>query len=153
VRAILPDLLVGPAIAPADVARLRRAGVTGVLSLQEPGADILATAMARIRAACAAPPAIAWRNVAIRDYDPDDLIARLPDALAALAELRAGGGVVYLHCCEGVNRAPSIALAHLVLERAMPLDDALAALAAAHAQARPYREFVRWMRARTADTA
>jgi hypothetical protein len=146
VRKILPDLLVGPGIAPADVARLRRAGVTAVLSLQEPGADILDGAMARIRAACARPPEILWRNVAIRDYDPEDLIRRLPDALTALRELIGGGRVVYLHCCEGVNRAPSVALAHLVFERRLELDEALETLLAAHAQARPYEQFLAWIR-------
>ncbi len=145
-RSILPELLVGPGIAPADVPRLRRAGVTAVLSLQEPGADILDGAMARIRAACAAPPEILWRNVAIRDYDPDDLVRRLPEALAALRELVGSGRVVYLHCCEGVNRAPSVALAHLVFDRGLDVETALEALLAAHAQARPYEQFLAWIR-------
>lgn len=138
----------GPGIGPHDVARLRRAGVTGILSLQEPGVDIRDDALERIRAACAALPDVAWRNVAIRDYDPQDLIRRVPAAIAALRGLVAERRVVYLHCCEGVNRAPSIALAYLVLERGIALDDALDRLRDAHAGARPYAEFLTWLRSR-----
>jgi hypothetical protein len=145
---VTPALLVGPSITAADVPRLRRAGVRGILSLQEPGPDIRVEAIERVRAACLAAPPIAWRNVPVRDYDPADLVARLPDALAALREL-APRGPVYLHCCEGVNRAPSVAVAFLVLACEHPLDDALALLRAAHPVARPYDAFLDWLRDRT----
>ena len=145
-RRITPTLVVGPGITADDVPRLRRSGITAILSLQQPGGDIRVEAMARVRAACAIEPAIAYENVAIRDYDPHDLIRRLPDAITTLRELTAHGRTVYLHCCEGVNRAPSAALAYLVLERGMAVDDALERLRAAHAGARPYAEFVAWMR-------
>ena len=150
-RRIAEALLVGPGIGPQDVPRLRRAGVGGIVSLQEPDVDIRSDAIARIRAACAAEPSIAWRNVAIRDYDPHDLIRRVPSVLDALRELIAQDRIVYLHCCEGVNRAPSAALAYLVLERGMAVDDALERLLAAHTGARPYAEFVAWMRSESAE--
>jgi protein-tyrosine phosphatase len=117
-------LAFGPVVTPADTARLRRFGVTAVLSLQESGADVRADAVERMRRACA--PDIDFRHVGVRDYDPDDLIRKLPAVLAALAELHAGGRVTYVHCCEGVNRAPSAALAYLVLNEGVELDDALA---------------------------
>lgn len=145
-RRISHDLLVGPAITAEDLPRLRRAGVTGILSLQQPGVDILEDAVARIRVACATPPGVAWRNVAIRDYDPHDLIRQVPAAVASLRALLAEKRVVYVHCCEGVNRAPSIALAYLVLERGIGIEAALEQLLAAHGGARPYAEFLTWVR-------
>ena len=152
-KRVSQELFVGPGIWAPDVARLRRAGISAILSLQEPGADILPAAQAAIRGACAAPPAIAYRNVAIRDYDPRDLIDKLPAALDALRRLDADGHCTYVHCCEGVNRAPSVALGFLVLVRALAIEEALARLRAAHPDARPYDEFVAWLRAQPGDGA
>ena len=148
-RRIAATLLVGPGISPADVPRLRLHGVSGVLSLQEAGVDLPLAAIERLRAACA--PSIAYRNVSIRDYDPVDLIDKVGAGLAALAELHAEGRVVYLHCCEGVNRAPSLALGYLVLTEGLPLDEALAHLRAAHPASRPYPAFLDWLRERSTD--
>ena len=140
----------GAGIGPEDVPRLRRGGVTGILSLQQTGPDIRPEAVERIRRACASSPAIAHRNVPIRDYDPHDLIARLPEALAAVRELSGSDRLVYVHCNEGVNRAPSVALGVLVLDRELPVAEALARVERAHPGARPYEEFVRWLAARAA---
>jgi len=140
---------VGPGIWVPDIARLRRAGITAILSLQEPGSDILPAAQDAIRLACATPPPIAYRNVGIRDYDPRDLIDKLPAALEALRGLEAEGHRTYVHCCEGVNRAPSVALGFLVLAAARSVAQGLAELRAAHPDARPYEEFVAWLRERS----
>ena len=141
---------IGPGLDSEDLPRLRRAGVRAILSLEQPGDDITPAGLERIRAACALRPAIAHRNVAIRDYDPEDLVRRLPEALAALGELHATRRVVYLHCSEGVNRAPSVALGYVVLTLGEPLDEALARLRTVHPFARPYDAFVDWLRAQVA---
>jgi hypothetical protein len=150
VHAFGPWLRIGPGLVPGDLPRLRRAGVRAILSLQEPG-DIAPAAVEGIRVACAAPPEVAYRRVPIRDYDPGDLVARLPAAVAELDRLLEGGRIVYLHCTEGVNRAPSVALGHAVLSLGEPCDAALARLRAAHPMARPYDLFIDWLRS-TATT-
>jgi protein-tyrosine phosphatase len=144
VRRIRPTLFVGPAAHPQDIARLKRAGVTAVLSLQEPVRDLPQAVIERIREACG--DAIVYRNLGVRDYDPHDLIRRLPAILAALAEMRRGGHVIYVHCCEGVNRSPSVALAYLVRLEGMEVDEALAHLRRVDPAGRPYREFVDFLR-------
>lgn len=143
-RRIRPTLYVGPAAHPQDIQRLRRAGVTAVLSLQEPVRDLPEAAIERIREACG--ESVAYRNVSVRDYDPHDLIRRLPDVLEVLADLHRGGHVVYVHCCEGVNRSPSVALAYLVRSEGLSVDEALAHLAELYPVGRPYAEFVDWLR-------
>jgi len=143
-RRIRPKLFVGPAAHPEDILRLRRAGVTAVLSLQEPGRDLPESAIERIRAACG--EAVVYRNVGVRDYDPHDLIRRLPAVLDALRALQRDGHVVYVHCCEGVNRSPSVVLAYLVRIEGMDVDAALAHQRAVDPIGRPYDEFVAHLR-------
>lgn len=144
-RRIAPTLLVGPAALPADLPRLRLAGVTAILSLQEPVRDLPTEAMERMRLACGEQ--VAYRNVPVRDYDPADLVRRLPAVLASLRDLLAAGHTVYVHCCEGINRAPSVGLAYLVEVEGRSVDDALAHFARADPVGRPYAEFVAWLRA------
>jgi predicted protein tyrosine phosphatase len=148
VKQLDESLYIGPGIWVQDLARLRRAGITAILSLQQPGSDILPAAQQAIREACLAAPEVAYRNVAIRDYDPQDLIDKLPAALDALREFATDGHRTYVHCCEGVNRAPSVALGFLVLVAEHSVAEGLSRLRAAHPDARPYAEFVAWLRER-----
>jgi predicted protein tyrosine phosphatase len=148
VRRLRPYLYVGPSVHPADVPRLRRAGITAVLSLQQAGVDLPRAAIDRMQAAC--EPHISFRNVGIHDYDPEAVIAATPQALATLEELHGAARVVYLHCTEGINRAPSIALAYLVTRENLDVEAALAALRGCDPGARPYAQLVEWLRARGA---
>jgi hypothetical protein len=143
-RRIRPSLFVGPAAHPQDLLQLRRAGVTAVLSLQEPVRDLPQAAIERMRDACG--ETIVYRNEPVRDYDPHDLIRRLPAVLETLVELESAGHVVYVHCCEGLNRAPSVALAYLVRVEHLEVDDALAYLRRVDPVGRPYLEFIDWLR-------
>lgn len=143
-RRIRSNLFVGPAVHVQDLTALKRAGITAVLSLQEPVRDLPAAAIERMREACGT--AIAYRNVPVRDYDPHDLIRRLPDVLEALVELMQAGHVVYLHCCEGLNRAPSSALGYLVRVEHLEVDEALAQVRRVDPIGRPYLEFIEWLR-------
>lgn len=144
-RRLRSYLYVGPGVIAPDVPLLQRSGITAVLSLQEAGVDLLAAAMDDMRRRC--EPQIVFRNVAIRDYDPRALILALPIALAALHALVEDGRVVYLHCSEGINRSPSVALAYLVRHEHMPFDDALSELRRSHPLARPYDSVLSWLRA------
>ena len=146
-RQLRPHLHFGPSVHPVDVGRLRRAGVTAVLSLQQPGVDLPHAAVERMRRAC--EPLILFHNLGIHDYDPDAVIDALPAALTVLQELIVGGRVVYLHCSEGINRAPSVALAYLVRGEGIDVDAALAELRTCDSGARPYAAVIDWLR--TAD--
>lgn len=143
-RCLRPYLYVGPSVHPADLPRLRRAGITAVLSLQQAGVDLPLAAIDRMRAAC--EPQIIFRNVGIHDYDPEAVIIAAPEALATLDELRRADRIVYLHCTEGINRAPSIALAYLVTREALDVEAALAVLRGCDPGARPYARLVEWLR-------
>lgn len=143
-RQLRPHLHFGASVHPADVPRLRRIGITAVLSLQQAGVDLPQAAIERMRAAC--EPGILFRNVAIRDYDPHAVIAAVPRALSLLRTLLAEGRVVYLHCSEGINRAPSVALAYLVRGEEVDVDAALAHLRACDPGARPYAAVIDWLR-------
>jgi protein-tyrosine phosphatase len=126
------------------VPRLQRAGITAVLSLQQAGVDLPHAAIERMRAAC--EPGIVFRNVSIHDYDPHAVIEALPQVLSLLQLLLADGQVAYLHCSEGINRAPSVALAYLVRHEEVDVDVALAHLRACDPGARPYAAVVDWLR-------
>jgi protein-tyrosine phosphatase len=144
VRQLRPHLHFGASVHPADVPRLRRVGITAVLSLQQAGVDLPQVAIERMRAAC--EPGIVFRNISIHDYDPEAVIAALPRALSLLRTLLAEGRVVYLHCSEGINRAPSVALAYLVRHEQVDVDVALAHLRACDPGARPYAAVIDWLR-------
>ncbi len=144
-QSIRPYLIVGPGILASDVPRLRRAGVTAVLSLQEPDVDLRLSAMEQVRRAC--QPSMEFHNVAVQDYDPQAVIRALPQALAILHHLVRSGRVVYLHCSEGINRSPSIALAYLVQHERLSLGEAVAELLRCHPSARPYQSLRDWLAA------
>jgi protein-tyrosine phosphatase len=144
VRQLRPQLYFGPSVHPVDLPRLHGAGITAVLSLQQPDVDLPHAALERMRAAC--EPRIVFRNVGIHDYDPDAVIAALPVALPSLHELIGGGHTVYVHCTEGINRAPSVALAYVVRYEGLDVDGALAELQRCDAGARPYATLVNWLR-------
>ena len=151
-RRLRPHLYFGSSVHPIDLPRLRGAGITAVLSLQQANVDLPQRALDRMRDACT-PHQIAFCNVGIHDYDPQAVIAALPETLTMLANLISEGRVVYLHCTEGINRAPSVALAHLVRYERLPVDSALDELQRCDAGVRPYVAVIDWLRQPTSETA
>lgn len=147
-RYLHPQLYIGPSVHPPDLPLLYRARITAVLSLQQPGVDLLAAAVERMRAAC--EPDIAFCNVAIPDHDPDAVIGALPSALTQLHGLIGAGRTVYVHCSEGINRAPSVGLAYLVCHCGFDVDRALGALRRCDPGAKPYAKVIDWLRQRPA---
>ena len=140
---VRPALFIGPSVHPPDLPRLRRAGITAILSLQEPEIDLPTAAIERMRSSCL--PHIELHNVGVPDYNPHALIARIGQVLAVLHDLLSRPHTVYLHCSEGVNRAPSVALAHFVRHEGLRPEDALAELRRIYPGARPYAEVVKWL--------
>jgi len=143
-RRLRPHLYFGGSVHPPDLPRLRRSGITAILSLQQPRIDLPIAAMERMRAAC--EPRITFRNIGIHDYDPDAVIAALPETLISLHGLIADGRVVYVHCSEGINRAPSVALAYVVSHEGLAVDDAVAELRRCDPGAKPYAAVIEWLR-------
>jgi len=148
-RQLRPHLYIGASVQPADIPRLHVAGITAILSLQQLGIDVPHAAAERMRRAC--EPHIRFHNVAIHDYDPAAIITAMPETLATLDALIGDGRVVYLHCSEGINRAPSVALAYLVRHERMDVDAALADVRRCDPGAKPYLAVIDWLRARPVD--
>jgi protein-tyrosine phosphatase len=52
-------------------------------------------------------------RIPVRDFNPVDLCAKLPECVRALDQLLAGSHSVYLHCTAGTGRSPTVAIAYL----------------------------------------
>lgn len=72
-------------------------------------------------------PGFAYFNVRCEDQKEDAaaLEAATPDALAQLARWMSEGRHVLVHCHAGRSRSATLVLAHLMRERAMPLEAAI----------------------------
>ncbi len=64
----------------------------------------------------------------IRDFDADEMRARLPGAVRALAALLDAGHRVYVHCTAGMGRSPLTVMAYLALIEGWAPDAAIAFL-------------------------
>jgi protein-tyrosine phosphatase len=100
---VIPGLHVGAAPDRRAVATLARAGVSHVLDLRNDAPRL------------ASP----WpRHVTVEVYGLTEYQAPSADALRAIArrgaELLASGATVFIHCREGIQRAPMVACAVLV---------------------------------------
>jgi len=144
-----PRLVVGPGPTElADLDTLRGHGITGLLSLQTDG-DLGARGLSwSLLWQLYTQRGIEARRVPIRDFDRRDLGAHIAAGLAALDPLLAAHERVYLHCTAGLNRSPTLALAHLY--RSLGPAHALDALMERHPGAVPYPDTLRswWKRAR-----
>jgi len=134
-----PRLFVGPGPTGLDdIGVLAEHGVTGLLSLQtddDLGARGLRwSTLWQIYTA----RGITAERVPIRDFDRRDFARNIEAGLAALDPLLASCARVYLHCTAGLNRSPTLALAHLY--RTLGPERALAALMERHPDAVPYPE-------------
>lgn len=132
-----PRLFVGPGPTGLDDLRiLADHGVTGLLSLQTD--DDLGARGLRWSTLWQlyTQRGITALRVPIRDVDRKDLSRCIAAALEALDGLLAEHARVYLHCTYGLNRSPTLALAHLY--RSLGPERALAALMERHPDAVPY---------------
>jgi protein-tyrosine phosphatase len=143
-----PRLAVGPAPRTLeDVRRLAEHGITGLVSLRS-DEDLRAYGLQwpvlwQLLVSHGIHPA----RVPIRDFDATDLRRHLDAGLAALDSHFQEGRRVYLHCTAGLNRSPTLALAHLT--RSLGPVAALSALEACLPHALPEVALVtRWWKAR-----
>ena len=123
---ILPTVYVGSCPrTTSDIDRLaRELGVTGVLNLQtDDDFETLGYDWPSL-ARHYANKKIEVRRVPICDFDSQDLSQHLPLAVQTLAELLKDGRFVYVHCTQGMGRAPSVVVAYLHWIVSLSLNDA-----------------------------
>jgi hypothetical protein len=63
-------------------------------------------------------------RVPIRDFAPADLAKHLDLAVQAIGQFRDQGRKVYVHCNAGLNRSPSVIIAHLVASKGLSVNAA-----------------------------
>ncbi len=99
---VLPNLLVGPQHTRAGLERLKAGGVTAILNMRAERDDrALGRATDR------------YLHLPVIDRMPPSL-ELLQHGVDFITEELANGGVVYVHCREGLGRAPTLAAAYLV---------------------------------------
>lgn len=137
-------LAVGSAPETADLAWLVAQGLDGLLCLQS-DADLAERGWdwpARV-AACASL-GIEAERVPIVDFEPDDLLRNLDEAVRVLRRLNNAGRSVYVHCNAGLNRSPSVVIAGLMDQRDWSLKKAWTFVSKRHKSA-PYESvMVAW---------
>jgi protein-tyrosine phosphatase len=149
VAQVRPHLLFGSAPqGREDVEELARRGVTAVLCLQTD--DDLAQYGLRWSAfeGWYAHRGIITRRVPILDFSPDAIIAHLDETLGALAALLNDGHTVYVYCSAGLNRSPTIVIAHLVRAEGRSLAEARDVVATARPAVQPYERALDAIRVR-----
>ncbi|MCZ7601000.1 MAG: dual specificity protein phosphatase family protein [Gammaproteobacteria bacterium] len=125
---MLDDVFIGTCpVRASDVRRLKSAlGVSAVLNLQTDEDferwridwPALLTAYGEHQ--------IAVERVPIRDFDPDDLAARVAHAAERPARLVEVGHRVYVHCTAGQQRSPAAVICYLVSRHGYDLEAAFA---------------------------
>ena len=122
---IAPNLWVGvnPSEA-ADLEKLKSRGIDAILSLQSPE-DVNDPGWEKSAAEAAG---MAFRNVAVIDFDSVDLKEQLPDCVKALDEMIREGREVYVHCTAGISRSPTVVAAYLHWCQDWPLQKAIECL-------------------------
>lgn len=108
------SLAVGSAPTDADLPWLAGAGLDAVVCLQS-DADLAAHGVVWTeREAAATAAGLALARVPIIDFEPDDLLRHLDDAVRAVRRFHHAGRRVYVHCNAGLNRSPSVVIAALM---------------------------------------
>lgn len=119
---VAPNLWVGVnPLDEADMEKLKARGIDAILSLQSPE-DVNDPGWENSAAVAAG---IVFRNVAVTDFDTDDLKQRLPECVQALDELVHEGRSVYVHCTAGISRSPTVIAAYLHWRKDWPLQKAI----------------------------
>ena len=129
---------VGSAATTADALAIVRetCGATAILSLQTDD-DLGARGLRWPTVwSLAMRAGITAERVPIRDFDKRDLLGHIDPALAALDGLLSAGHRVYVHCTAGLNRSPTVCVAHYA--RALGLDAAHAFVLERHPEAVAY---------------
>jgi protein-tyrosine phosphatase len=122
---IADRLWVGGYLRPEDVKQLKLMNITTVISLQSEK-DIASEGISTKKLLKAFVESdIRFRQVAIKDFDKDELRQNLPQCVSEMeAALEPCAARVYLHCTAGMNRAPTVAAAYMMRSQGMSAKDA-----------------------------
>lgn len=115
-------LALGPCPTEGDLEDLIDAGIAAVLSLQRHSVE---------GAPVPVGERLVWANVPIEDggeggWDGVPTVEGLAAAVERIGAWHREGRRVYLHCRQGIGRAPTVAIAYLTLARGMHLAHAIA---------------------------
>ncbi|WP_404786044.1 dual specificity protein phosphatase family protein [Altericista sp. CCNU0014] len=116
--------------ATTSVSKLRREGITAVLSLTEDRERLVPDGIAH---------SFLWEQVPI----PDGFKGGIPteeqfaQALQILQRWYRKGHVVYVHCLAGVGRSASVCCLYVSHQQGLPLEDAIALVKSQHSYASP----------------
>ncbi|CAK9258909.1 unnamed protein product [Sphagnum jensenii] len=118
--------------------------VTAIVNLQRSGEPDRGDIDAITEACALLDNRIWYQRVPIRDGNGESLCFHLPEAVgilnrAILERATEPPGTVYLHCCRGIGRSPSVAVAYFFWFTDMTLDDAIAFVIAGRNVAVPNR--------------
>ena len=117
----------------ADLDQLIREGIGAILSLQQHRVE-------------GPPPSVGarqiWVNVPIEDggdggWDGVPTVEGRAAAVAQIREWHQAGRRVYLHCRQGIGRAPTVAMAYLTLVRGVHLAHAITRVVERHPRSDP----------------
>ena len=123
------ELYVGPRPGPGQLEALAKAGISAVLCLQEEHEG--QAPAPRIRAQ------LRWERAPLGDPQAGRSMSleTLGRAVERVRAWKAEGRRVYLHCQQGVSRAPTVAVAFLIAEYGRSLGEAMAQVRAARPSA------------------
>jgi hypothetical protein len=127
VAEIVPELWLGPMPNSVEFAGALHdeCGVTAVVSFQT-RIDLLTLGFSweRMVSLLEGGGISTAERVPITDFDETSLALLLPDAIDAIQRHHEAGHVTYIHCTAGINRAPTVAIAYLIAQHQLGLDDA-----------------------------
>ncbi|KAF8914162.1 protein-tyrosine phosphatase-like protein [Gymnopilus junonius] len=68
---------------------------------------------------------IVHKRIAVEDVDYADLLIHLPSACQFIDQALRSGGVVLVHCVQGISRSAAVVAAYLMWSRRIPVAQAL----------------------------
>lgn len=122
---VADGLWVGPCpSSPERIRTLRARGITGLISVQT-DEDLGELGMSwPLMWRFLMAQGISSQRLPIVDFDERALSRGLPEAVAAVHEMRSGGHPTYVHCTAGINRSPTVAIAYLMRHHDLELEAA-----------------------------
>ncbi|KIK04657.1 hypothetical protein K443DRAFT_92750 [Laccaria amethystina LaAM-08-1] len=80
---------------------------------------------------------ICHMRIPVEDVDYEDILIHLPSACRFIDQALRGGGVVLVHCVQGISRSATVVAAYMMWSRRISVTDALYHLRAARDQIWP----------------
>lgn len=137
---VTEELIIGTQLLDeSDFSVLSGLGVKGILGLQDDKDLGRVGIRFEVLRQVADRYGIEYRRCPIRDFDPGELVNRMPRCLSELDDLVTRYGRSYVHCTAGINRSVGIVLSYLVLNRHMTVKGAYDLIQSVRPQASPYR--------------